>query len=95
MYKGWTLIYKSEGKRLIRENVYAYVRHPQYAGILLITIGFLIQWPSLTTLIMWPILIFAYYKLAIREEKDLVKQFGPEFLEYKKRTPALVPRLWK
>lgn len=92
MYKGWMLVYKSEGKRLVTEGVYACVRHPQYDGLFLITIGFLIQWPSLTTLIMWPILIFAYYTLAMREERDIEKQFGVEFLEYKKKVPAFIPQ---
>lgn len=93
MYKGWRLIYRSEEDTLVKESVYAYVRHPQYDGILLITIGFLIQWPSLTTLIMWPVLIFAYYRLSMREEKKLEEQFGEEFLEYKRRVPAFIPKL--
>ncbi|MCJ7656701.1 MAG: isoprenylcysteine carboxylmethyltransferase family protein, partial [Candidatus Atribacteria bacterium] len=81
--------------KLVTEGVYSYVRHPQYSGLFLITIGFLIQWPSLTTLIMWPILIFAYHKLAMREERDVEKQFGQEFLEYKKKVPAFIPRFGK
>jgi len=92
MYKGWMLIHGAQGERLVTEGVYSYVRHPQYTGLFLITIGFLIQWPSFTTLIMWPILIFAYYRLAVREEKEVEKQFGQEFLEYKNRVPAFIPR---
>ncbi|NOZ63475.1 MAG: isoprenylcysteine carboxylmethyltransferase family protein [Caldiserica bacterium] len=93
MYRGWKLIYQAGGEKLVKEGIYAHIRHPQYDGILLITIGFLIQWPSLTTLLMWPILIFAYYKLAMREERELEKQFGEEFLQYKKSVPAFIPRL--
>lgn len=93
MYEGWMLIYKSEGKRLVTEGVYAYIRHPQYDGIFLITIGFLIQWPSLTTLIMCPILIFAYHRLAMREERDIEGQFGDEFVKYKRKVPIFIPRL--
>lgn len=92
MYKGWMLIYGAKGEKLVTEGIYSYVRHPQYVGLFLITMGFLIQWPSLTTLIMWPILIFAYYKLAMREEKDVEKQFGQEYSEYKKRVPAFIPK---
>ena len=44
---------------------------------------------------MWPILIFAYYKLAMREERDVEKQFGQEFLEYKRKVPAFIPRFGK
>lgn len=91
IYLGWKLIYDSKGKKLVTESVYSYVRHPQYSGLFLVTIGFLIQWPSLTTLIMWPILIFAYYRLAMKEEKNVELQFGDEFREYKKRVPAFIP----
>jgi protein-S-isoprenylcysteine O-methyltransferase Ste14 len=92
IYKGWILIHGAKGEKLVTDSVYSYVRHPQYCGLFLITIGFLIQWPSFTTLVMGPILIFAYYRLAKREEKDMEKQFGEEFLEYKKKVPAFIPR---
>jgi methanethiol S-methyltransferase len=92
MYKGWMLIYGAKRERLVSEGIYSRLRHPQYSGLFLVTIGFLIQWPSLTTLIMWPILIFAYYRLSMREERDMIKQFGQEYLEYKKRVPAFIPK---
>lgn len=95
IYRGWMLIYASKGQKLVTEGVYSYVRHPQYSGLFLITIGFLMQWPSLTTLIMWPILMFSYYHLAMREERDVEKQFGKVYQEYKKRVPAFIPRLGK
>ena len=92
MYKGWMLIYGSKGEKLVTEGVYAYIRHPQYSGLFLVTIGFLVQWPSLTTLVMWPILLFAYYRLSMREERDVIKQFGQEYLDYKKKVPAFIPK---
>ncbi len=95
MYKGWTLIHGAKGEKLVTEGVYSYVRHPQYSGLFLITIGFLIQWPSISTVIMWPVLTFAYYRLAMREERDIEGQFGQEFLEYKKKVPAFIPTFGK
>jgi protein-S-isoprenylcysteine O-methyltransferase Ste14 len=95
IHKGWVLIHGAKGEKLITEGVYSRVRHPQYTGLFLITIGFLVQWPSFTTLIMWPILILAYYRLAMREERDVTKQFGQEYLEYKKRVPAFIPHIKK
>ena len=92
MYKGWMLIYKEGGERLVTEGIYSYVRHPQYDGLFLVTVGFFIQWPSLTTLIMWPILMAAYYRLAVREERELRSRFGEEFEEYRRRVPAFIPR---
>lgn len=92
IYKGWMLIYASKGEKLVTEGVYAYVRHPQYSGLFLITIGFLMQWPSLTTLIMWPILMFTYYRLSMKEEKDVEAVFGKQYQEYRKRVPAFFPK---
>lgn len=93
MHNGWILIHATKGKHLVTEGVYAHVRHPQYSGLFLITLGFLIQWPSIITLVMWPILLLAYYRLALREEKDVEQLFGREWLEYKKRVPAFIPKL--
>lgn len=94
MYKGWMKIYKAKENKLVTDGIYSYVRHPQYDGLFLVTIGFLIQWPSLTILVMWPILTFAYFKLAKREEKELRFKFGDEFLEYKRKVPALIPKIF-
>lgn len=95
MHSGWVLIHSSGGKRLVTEGIYAHVRHPQYSGIFLITIGFLLQWPTMITLLMWPILIVAYYRLAMKEERDVEIQFGKAYEEYKSRVPAFIPRLGK
>ena len=94
LYAGWSLIYKSEGKHLVTAGIYSHIRHPQYAGLFLITHGFLIQWPTLITLILWPFLIFAYYRLAKREEADVAKQFPEEFAAYKAAVPAFFPRMF-
>ena len=95
MHSGWILIHSSQGKRLVTEGVYAYVRHPQYSGIFLITMGFLLQWPTIITIFMWPVLVIAYYRLAMKEEREVEKQFGREYQEYRKRVPAFIPRLLK
>ncbi|MBI3618266.1 MAG: isoprenylcysteine carboxylmethyltransferase family protein [Candidatus Omnitrophica bacterium] len=95
MQNGWVLIHAAKGKHLVTEGVYARVRHPQYSGLFLITSGFLIQWPSLLTLVMWPILTFAYYRLAMREEKDVERHFGQAWLDYKARVPAFIPGIGK
>jgi protein-S-isoprenylcysteine O-methyltransferase Ste14 len=91
LYAGWSLIYKSEGKHLVTAGVYSRVRHSQYVGLILITVGFLIQWPTLNTLIPWPFLIYAYYRLAKREEAAVSKQFPKEFAAYKAEVPAFFP----
>jgi methanethiol S-methyltransferase len=94
VYQGWILIHGAKGNKLVTEGVYAKVRHPQYGGIFLVTVGFMVQWPSLTTLIMWPILIVAYYRLSMREEKELEKQFGQQYREYRAKVPTFIPKLY-
>lgn len=91
LHNGWKGIYASKGKQLVKKGIYAKIRHPQYIGLFLVTIGFLIQWPSITTVLMWPILMFAYYRLSLREEGDMIKKFGKEYLQYKNRVPAFIP----
>ena len=72
---------------------YAYVRHPQYVGFILIMLGFLFQWPTLVTLFMFPILVTMYVKLARREEKEVLADFGEEYRRYMDSTPAFFPHL--
>jgi protein-S-isoprenylcysteine O-methyltransferase Ste14 len=71
---------------------YAYVRHPQYVGFILIMLGFLFQWPTLVTLIMFPILVTMYVKLARREEREVLAEFGERYRRYMASTPGVLPR---
>ena len=90
----WEILYKAQKKNVLATTgPYHYIRHPQYAGFILIIIGFLLQWPTLITLIMAPILIFRYIKLAREEEKEIGKRFGKEFEVYKKNTPPFFPSI--
>src|SRR3989338_3410820 len=91
MQQGWVLIHAAKGKQLVTEGVYAHVRHPQYSGLFLITLGFLIQWPSILTIAMWPILMWSYYRLSMKKERDVEKQLVQEDVEFKKRVPAFLP----
>jgi protein-S-isoprenylcysteine O-methyltransferase Ste14 len=90
----WDKLYKAQReKRLATTGPYAYVRHPQYDGFILIMVGFLLQWPTLITLIMFPILVAMYVRLARREEREVEEEFGEEYARYAARTPAFLPRL--
>jgi protein-S-isoprenylcysteine O-methyltransferase Ste14 len=94
---GWKEIYrhywsKEEGKgRLVKKGIYAYIRHPQYTGFLLITLGMLFEWVTIPLLIMYPMLCVLYYRLARREERDMEQEFGHEYMEYKRRTGMFLP----
>jgi protein-S-isoprenylcysteine O-methyltransferase Ste14 len=90
----WNVLYQAQREhRLALAGPYAYVRHPQYAGFVSIMFGFLMQWPTLITLIMFPILVYMYARLARREEQDVLAEFGDEYRRYMARTPAFLPRL--
>lgn len=88
---GWRAIHRSGGV-LVTEGVYKVIRHPQYSGIGLIIIGSLIQWPTLLTLVIAPILLFSYYRLAMREEEELEEQFGDHYRAYRLMVPPFIPR---
>jgi protein-S-isoprenylcysteine O-methyltransferase Ste14 len=54
----------------------------------------LIQWPTLVTAAMWPILMFMYYRLARREEKEMEDHFGDKYVTYRRQVPMFLPRLF-
>lgn len=89
--EGWKLVYKSEGG-LVTHGVYAHMRHPQYTGIFVITLAFMIQWPTVATLILWPFVIAMYVRLARREERDVVAEYPEAYAAYMERVPAFIPR---
>lgn len=57
-------------------------------------VGFLLQWPTLLTLAMFPILVFMCVRLARREAAEAEQAFGEEWAEYARRTPPFFPR-WR
>jgi len=89
----WKVLYEAQRThQLATTGPYARVRHPQYAGFVLIMAGFLLQWPTLITLVMFPILVYMYVRLARREEREVAAEFGEEYARYAARTPAFFPR---
>jgi protein-S-isoprenylcysteine O-methyltransferase Ste14 len=90
----WRVLYAArKGGRLATAGPYARLRHPQYAAFVLIMAGFLLQWPTLPTLAMFPVLVFMYRRLALHEEAEVAARFGPEYADYRRRTPAFFPQL--
>ena len=90
----WKVLYDAQKRnRLAITGPYSYVRHPQYVGFILVMFGFLLQWPTLLTLAMFPVLVFMYLKLARAEERETLASFGDAYREYMARVPAFIPRL--
>ena len=86
----WNVLYQAQrAHRLAASGPYARLRHPQYAAFVLIMFGFLLQWPTLLTLVMFPILVMVYARLARREEAEVAAEFGAEYAAYRARPPAL------
>jgi protein-S-isoprenylcysteine O-methyltransferase Ste14 len=90
----WKVLYEAQrGRRLAKTGAYARIRHPQYVGFVLIMTGFLLQWPTLVTLSMFPILVFMYARLAKREQFEMLAQFGEEYRSYMAQVPAFIPKV--
>lgn len=92
--RAWPVLRKAQREhQLATTGPYGVFRHPQYVAFLLIMAGFLLQWPTLLTLVMFPILVLAYARLAISEEREVRAQFDTEYEQYSHKTPRFVPRL--
>ena len=90
----WEVLYQAQrAGRLATTGVYARLRHPQYVAFVLIMFGFLLQWPTVLTLVMFPILVVMYIRLAKGEERDALRDFGDAYSQYAAKTPAFLPRL--
>lgn len=90
----WRILYKAQkAKTLATTGPYAYMRHPQYAAFTLVMFGFLIQWPTIPTLIMFPILVTVYIRLSLKEEEVAIQEFGDIYRSYCEKTPRFFPRV--
>ncbi|MCF7914797.1 MAG: isoprenylcysteine carboxylmethyltransferase family protein [Spirochaetaceae bacterium] len=98
---GWARVYRDywsreeNAGRLVREGLYRYIRHPQYTGFLLISMGVLFEWATLLLMVMWPVLALQYHRLARKEEADLEEQFGSHWYDYRAKTGMYLPRVLK
>jgi protein-S-isoprenylcysteine O-methyltransferase Ste14 len=90
----WRVLYKAQQTRtLATTGPYAHIRHPQYAAFIVIMMGFLLQWPTLLTLAMFPVLVTLYVRLAHREEREVAAEIGCAWDVYAESTPRWFPRL--
>jgi protein-S-isoprenylcysteine O-methyltransferase Ste14 len=90
---GWNVLYQAQRQhRLAMTGIYAHIRHPQYAGFVLVMFGFLLQWPTVLTLAMFPVLVFMYVCLARTEEREAQADFGSAYERYMRDVPAFIPR---
>ena len=90
MALGWRKIHKAENY-LVTSGLYSRMRHPQYFGIFMIITGMIIQWPTIITVIMFPVLVLMYYRLAKKEEVEMESKFGQYYLQYKRAVRMFIP----
>jgi protein-S-isoprenylcysteine O-methyltransferase Ste14 len=81
-----------EGHELVTSGPYAYIRHPIYSGILLLTLGSAI---AVNPAWLAPFVLFLLYfvQAARMEERDMTKQFPDVYPAYQRRTKMLIPFL--
>ena len=90
----WKVLYDAQKTgSLATTGPYSYVRHPQYVGFILVMFGFLLQWPTILTLAMFPVLTVMYVRLARTEENDARVAFGDAYERYAAEVPGFIPRL--
>lgn len=90
---GWRQVYRGRGT-LVQTGLYRRIRHPQYTGFFLFLVGSIINWPTLITLLMFPVLLWVYYRLAKMEEADARAAFGGAYEEYQARSGMFLPQ-WR
>jgi hypothetical protein len=87
---GWFYLKENLNNGLVTNGPYAYSRNPQYVGFILFVIGMTLYWPTLITIPMALILCFAYYRLAISEEKNIANTFDAQYQEYSRKVPRFL-----
>ena len=88
----WKVLYRAQREhQLATTGIYARIRHPQYVGFIAIMFGFLLQWPTILTLAMFPLMVWMYVRLALAEERDALREFGREYDRYAATTPRWIP----
>jgi protein-S-isoprenylcysteine O-methyltransferase Ste14 len=70
-----------------------YIRHPQYVGFIMIMLGFILMWPTILTVAMFPLLVIMYVRLARTEEEAVRSEFGEVYGDYMRTTPGFIPKL--
>lgn len=91
---GWHVLFTAQkAGRLATTGPYSYIRHPQYVGFVLVLLGFLVQWPTILTLLMFPVLVVMYLRLAKSEEREVRAEFVEAYDRYAAEVPAFFP-LW-
>ena len=80
-------------EKIVTTGVYSIVRHPQYLGGWLAHVGISFLLSAWYSLLSAALIVILIYLMSRKEEEELVREFGKEYEDYKKKVPMLVPRL--
>ncbi|MEX2496628.1 MAG: isoprenylcysteine carboxylmethyltransferase family protein [Woeseia sp.] len=91
--QGWRQVYRARGKdQLVTDGLYRFVRHPQYTGLFIALFGEgVVHWPTLFSVGLFPLIVFAYYRLARSEERKMIEEFGDAYRNYRRQVPMFIP----
>lgn len=93
LIEGWREVYRARQEEgIVTGGLYDLVRHPQYTGIFVALFGQLVHWPTIPTLVLFPVIVWVYVRLARTEEQHMIQQFGEPYLAYRQRVPAFFPK---
>jgi len=92
--EGWQRIHEARREhRLVTDGIYARMRHPQYTGLFLIVFGEgIVHWPTIVSVVAFPVILLAYAHLARKEERPMIATFGERYRAYQQRVPMFIPR---
>lgn len=98
-FKGWRQVHQArQNNELVTDGLYALSRHPQYTGLFIALFGEgVVHWPTIFSVVLLPIIVFIYYRLARREERVVIEEFGEQYVLYQQQVPMFFPRRaqWK
>lgn len=94
LWAAWNVLYRAQTRHPVAATgPHARIRHPQCVGFVLIMFSFLLQWPTLITVAMFLVLLVVYARVAQREERESLTEFGMEYERYRACVPAFIPKL--
>ncbi|WP_422343061.1 methyltransferase family protein [Parasphingorhabdus sp.] len=97
--KGWKEVYRARQENvLVTTGLYRFARHPQYTGLFIALFGEgIIHWPTIFSISLLPLIVVAYYFLARKEEREMLRKFGDDYRVYQSQVPMFIPQWgrWK
>jgi protein-S-isoprenylcysteine O-methyltransferase Ste14 len=80
------------GSELVRHGIYAHVRHPLYACLMLASLGWALVWQSAAASLA-ALALIPFFRAKARREEQWLRDHFPGYAEYEHQVPRFVPRL--